>query len=434
MTKVSDWRGDDEFDAEWARPLGGNEPIDVGGSSSADLPHWTEAATGEVPEVFGDEASSTPPGPRFRMGDSDWAEDDLSTGEVLLDDSGAQPAGRAGRRRATAKPTRKEKRAARKATIVDPEVEVDSGYNAGYGQDDYDDFNSEPGALEGVQLSRDEYDRSDEPRGTADLGSRLVTALIVAAVALLAFVIGRTTTVLLVTVIVLACAFELYEALRRAGYHTATVIGLLGCGSIVLIAYNQGDAAFPLVAMLVVVFTFLWYLLEVVKARPTINISLTLMVFAWIGIMGAFAGLLLRPDPAGTGLLLGVVICAVGGDIGSYFVGRASGHTPLLPRVSPNKTLEGLIGGAVTSVVLGGIIGVVLHPWADKGILAGLALGLVVAIAAPIGDLSESLIKRELGVKDISSFLPGHGGFLDRFDAILFTLPVGYYLALQLFS
>ncbi|MSV41348.1 MAG: phosphatidate cytidylyltransferase, partial [Actinobacteria bacterium] len=196
----------------------------------------------------------------------------------------------------------------------------------------------------------------------------------------------------------------------------------------------EGDAAFPLVAMLVVVFTFLWYLLEVVKARPTINISLTLMVFAWIGIMGAFAGLLLRPDPAGTGLLLGVVICAVGGDIGSYFVGRASGHTPLLPRVSPNKTLEGLIGGAVTSIVLGGIIGVVLHPWADKGILAGLALGLVVAIAAPIGDLSESLIKRELGVKDISSFLPGHGGFLDRFDAILFTLPVGYYLALQLFS
>ena len=88
----------------------------------------------------------------------------------------------------------------------------------------------------------------------------------------------------------------------------------------------------------------------------------------------------------------------------------------------------------MTSIVLGGIIGVVLHPWADKGILAGLALGLVVAIAAPIGDLSESLIKRELGVKDISSFLPGHGGFLDRFDAILFTLPVGYYLALQLFS
>jgi phosphatidate cytidylyltransferase len=186
--------------------------------------------------------------------------------------------------------------------------------------------------------------------------------------------------------------------------------------------------------VLVVAFTFLWYLLEVVRARPTINIALTLMVFLWIGGFGGFAGVLLSNDPGGTGLLLGIVICAVGADVVAYFAGRAIGKTPLLPDVSPNKTVEGLVAGAVAAIVLGGIVGGALHPWADEGLAAGLALGLVVAITAPLGDLAESLIKRDLGLKDLGSFLPGHGGFLDRFDAILFTLPAGYYLALQVFS
>jgi len=128
------------------------------------------------------------------------------------------------------------------------------------------------------------------------------------------------------------------------------------------------------------------------------------------------------------------VVCVVGADVVAYFVGRAVGATPLLPHVSPNKTIEGLIGGAIAAVVLGGVVGVMLHPWADKGIVAGVGLGIVVAITAPLGDLAESLLKRDLGIKDMGSFLPGHGGFIDRFDAILFALPAAYYLALQIFS
>ena len=115
-------------------------------------------------------------------------------------------------------------------------------------------------------------------------------------------------------------------------------------------------------------------------------------------------------------------------------MGRAVGSTPLMPQVSPGKTMEGLIGGAIAAVVLGGVVGVMLHPWADKGVLAGIGLGIVVAITAPLGDLVESLVKRDLGVKDLGTFLPGHGGFIDRFDAILFALPAAYYLALQVFS
>ncbi len=75
-----------------------------------------------------------------------------------------------------------------------------------------------------------------------------------------------------------------------------------------------------------------------------------------------------------------------------------------------------------------------LHPWADQGVIAGIGLGIVVAVLSPLGDLAESLVKRDLGVKDMGTFLPGHGGFIDRFDAILLTLPAAYYLALQIFS
>jgi phosphatidate cytidylyltransferase len=204
--------------------------------------------------------------------------------------------------------------------------------------------------------------------------------------------------------------------------------------AIVPIAYNEGDSAFPLVAVLVVTFTFLWYLVEVVRARPSINVGLTLLPFAWVGFFGAFAGLLLAPDPGGTGLLLGVAIPAVACDVVGYFVGRSMGRTPLLQRVSPNKTVEGLVAGGVAAVVLGGVVGTVLHPWADYGVGAGIMLGLIVAVTVPIGDLIESLVKRDLGLKDFSTILPGHGGFLDRFDGILFALPFAFYWALHLFT
>jgi phosphatidate cytidylyltransferase len=128
-----------------------------------------------------------------------------------------------------------------------------------------------------------------------------------------------------------------------------------------------------------------------------------------------------------------VVICAVGCDVASYVGGRTFGRTPLLSRVSPNKTVEGFIAGAVASVALGGVVGSMLSPWSVKGIGAGIVLGMIVAITAPIGDLIESSIKRDLGVKDLGTFLPGHGGFLDRFDGVLFALPLAWYWAEHLF-
>jgi phosphatidate cytidylyltransferase len=286
------------------------------------------------------------------------------------------------------------------------------------------------GGLEGAPTGEEEV---PEELGGSEVGQRVITGVVMAIVAIACFAAGRPVAAFLITVIIGVCAFELFEAFRKAGYHTAVFIGLLGCVAIVPIAYNDGERAFPLVSFLVVTFAMLWYLFEVVRQRPTVNIALTVLVFAYIGILGGFAGLLVG-FPEGTGLLGGIVICAIGSDIVAYFAGRSFGHTPLMPNVSPHKTLEGLIAGAIAAVVLGGFVGALLHPWAAKGVGAGLALGFVVAVTAPIGDLVESMLKRDLRVKDLGGILPGHGGFLDRFDAMLFALPAAYYLALYIFT
>jgi phosphatidate cytidylyltransferase len=282
-------------------------------------------------------------------------------------------------------------------------------------------------------------DETDAPHGTAnprvtptrdDLPTRLITGAVLAAVALLAFVIGPAATAVLVTVIVAAAAFELFEGFRRAGFQPATLLGLLGSLSLVGIAYNHGERAFPLVSAVVVGFTLFWYLAKVTHARPMVNAAVTIFGFAYVGILGGFAGLLLV-FPDGVGMVVGLVLCAVSYDVAGYFVGSRMGHRPLMPDVSPNKTVEGLAGGMAASVVMGFLVGVAgLTPWNTLG--HALLLGVVVAVFAPLGDLVESMLKRDLGLKDFGTLLPGHGGVLDRFDAMLLCLPAVYYLVVAL--
>jgi phosphatidate cytidylyltransferase len=395
------------------------------------LPHWTEPPTGEVPTVVSGEQPATPPdeeldrwksatgqSPRYRVEDGDWAEGDFSSPELLKDDSLAVGALR-------------DHDAPDDDTVDDDddaafEAEVAARRRKGNGRRRQRRRTRPPGTLEDAEPAVP----ADAHGPPADLMTRVLTGVAIAVVALILLKLGTGPATLMVAVIVGAAAFELYEAFRRAGYHPATVIGLLGCISIVGIAYSEGLDAFPLVAILVVAFTMLWYMLEVVKARPIVNIAITLFGFGYIGIFGAFAGLLLSA-PDGTGLIIGLAACAIGYDVFGYFIGSQFGRKRMSPRLSPNKTWEGLFGGMVAAIVIGGIIGTTLAPW-DGKVTHGLALGLVVAILAPIGDLCESMIKRDLGVKDVGTLLPGHGGVLDRFDAILFCLPAVYYLAIQL--
>jgi phosphatidate cytidylyltransferase len=405
--------------AERPRP---QPPADASGP--VQLPHWTEPPTGEIPQVVSGEHPETSVGgedpdawatssgqtARYRMEASDWADASSSDPDVLRDDSAALGA-------------------LRERDVRDEDDGDDDIPDAGAARRRPARRRQQRADRRGP-LEEEEAPTTEPDRAPPDLITRVLTAVAIAVVALIMLKLGRGPATFLVAVIVGAAAFEMYEAFRRTGYHPATLLGLLACVSIVGIAYTRGLQAFPLVIVLLTAFTMLWYMAEVVRARPIVNIAITLFTFVYIGVFGAFAGLLLSASD-GTGLIIGLALCAIAYDVFGYFIGTQFGRSRMSPRLSPNKTWEGLIGGMVASVVLGAIVGKVLAPWNGK-ITHGLALGLVVAILAPIGDLCESMIKRDLGLKDLGSILPGHGGVLDRFDAMLFCLPAVYYLAIQL--
>jgi phosphatidate cytidylyltransferase len=127
----------------------------------------------------------------------------------------------------------------------------------------------------------------------------------------------------------------------------------------------------------------------------------------------------------GVAYLLGAAVVTVAYDVGGYAFGSWIGQHKLAPRISPNKTWEGLIGGSLSALVIAMAVVSHLHPW-DFGRAA--ALGVIVAVVAPVGDLVESMIKRDMNVKDMGTLLPAHGGVLDRVDALLFVLPATYIL------
>jgi phosphatidate cytidylyltransferase len=258
----------------------------------------------------------------------------------------------------------------------------------------------------------------------AGVGIGLVVA------ALVLFQIGTVATMVLVTAVLGVAAYEYFTATQRAGFDPLMPVGVTATVGAVLVAYNYGESALPLVIVLSVVVCLVWYLISAGGERPMANIGATLLGICWIGIFGAFAGLLLAGDPFGDhgiSYLLAAIVPTIGYDVGALFVGRSAGSRPL-SSASPNKTVEGLVGGMVVAVVGGLLLGS-FGPFPFDSAVEGLKIGLVVAIAAPLGDLSESLIKRDLGIKDMGTLLPGHGGVLDRFDALIFVLPAIWYLA-----
>jgi phosphatidate cytidylyltransferase len=144
----------------------------------------------------------------------------------------------------------------------------------------------------------------------------------------------------------------------------------------------------------------------------------------WIGVALAHA-VLLRDLPHGDGIVIDVLVGTFLADTGAYLGGRAFGATPLAPRISPNKTLEGLIFGVVVGTAAVWFAGL-YQDWLSG--TQALLLGLAVAVAGPLGDLFESYLKRDAGTKDTGRLFGAHGGALDRLDAVLFTAVAGYYV------
>jgi phosphatidate cytidylyltransferase len=279
---------------------------------------------------------------------------------------------------------------------------------------------------------------SSRPRPTASaavpvvpagLGTRVITAAgLIAAFFAVVLLLGRRGATALVAAVLLMAALEFYDSLRHRGFAPAIIPGAVACFAMPLVAFGTGETGMMLVLILTVLVTMLWSLFRVVRDRPVGNMSVTLLGVGYIGVLGGTAGLLLA-HPNGIGLLLGGLACTVASDVVAYFVGANLGKVPLAPEVSPNKTIEGVAGGffgsVITGVVAFGAVGVA--PW--NSVVIGAILGIVVGVLAPLGDLAESMIKRDLGIKDMGAILPGHGGFLDRIDAMLFVMPGVYFIA-----
>lgn len=196
-------------------------------------------------------------------------------------------------------------------------------------------------------------------------------------------------------------------------------------------AVKIGNIQMELLFALLLVLCFLTTLaLELFRGDPDqglINASVNLFGTVYIGFMFAYI-LLLRFIQDGFFYLLFAFIVTIANDSAAYFVGIKFGKHKLSPRISPKKSIEGSIGG-----IGGGIIGAVIMGLCfRKSLIPLVILGILVVIAGQFGDLVESIIKRNAGVKDSGNFLPGHGGILDRVDSLLFAAPVVYYFVIYI--
>jgi phosphatidate cytidylyltransferase len=244
--------------------------------------------------------------------------------------------------------------------------------------------------------------------------------------------------VALVTIVLGLAAVEFYDKVTEKGYRPAVIPGIATCVAAPLAAYWVGPEALPLVVAFGFMATAGGFIgARSVESGPMPNVSITTLGIVWIGVLGSFAALILRfstvpgSPPWGTDTLFLLALGVVANDIGALFVGSAAGRTPLRPWISPHKSVEGLLGGTVLTLVVLLVVGIaeLSDTWTTGDLLL---LALVISVMSPLGDLVESMFKRNLDVKDFCSLVRGHGGVLDRFDAFLFVLPAVYYLTLVL--
>ena len=217
---------------------------------------------------------------------------------------------------------------------------------------------------------------------------------------------------------------ELYTLMRRA--RPVDVAGFATLVALVLTALYGDRDQLPLVLALAFPLTFALAVARPRRDNVSWGVSATLFGALWIGLAFAHA-VLLRELPHGGGLVLDVLAATFLGDTAAYFAGRAFGSRPLAPLISPNKTIEGLLGGIVGGTAAFWFFGL-YQDWLSG--TDALLMGFLLSLVAPIGDLFESLLKRDLAAKDAGRLFGAHGGALDRLDAVFFTAVAGYYLAL----
>ena len=436
-------RDDDDF----GPPLFGDDatgelersgPLSFGPSDTGPLPHWTSPPTGELPSTL-----SIPHTPSEPTDDLDvwssftddapvWSDGPAPTGEVdgpaiaergeVFDDDLVDPSSPTARRG----PSR--------ITI---------------GTDPTDDRMGRP-----MPKSRGRSGRIDPSRGAQrparpaaapaarsgrDMPAAVAAGLIIAAAFIAALLWKPWAVLVIVVAVVVLAAVEFYDKVSEKGYRPATIAGIAASAALPLAAYWVGEQALPLVLVFAFAAACLTFVTSSgIESSPLPNAAITMLGVVWVGVLGSFAALIVSWSNGadtvnvGTDTLFLLALGVVANDVGALFIGSAAGRTPLRQWISPNKTVEGFLGGTIMTILAMVVVGVAdaSDTWNSTGDL--IILGVVVALATPLGDLTESMFKRNLDIKDFGSIIKGHGGVLDRFDGFLFVLPAVYYLTLVL--
>src|SRR3954447_4865754 len=261
--------------------------------------------------------------------------------------------------------------------------------------------------------------------GGSDLGNRVVVAIPALAFALAMVALGGTVFLVGIGVLGLICLHELFAMFERARpARLAGFVGFLG----LLAAASLGDRETILLAFVACLPVVFFVAANQAGGAGARGISVSVLGLAWIGLALAHA-VLLRDLDHGGALVFAILLGTFVGDTGAYLGGRAFGRRRLAPTISPNKTVEGLAIGVLLGTAAVWWAGL-SQEWLGGG--KGALLGLAVALAAPVGDLFESYLKRDANTKDTGRLFGAHGGALDRLDAILFTAVTGYYVWLAL--
>ena len=260
-------------------------------------------------------------------------------------------------------------------------------------------------------------------RSGRDLGAAIGVGLSLGAVILLSLLVWRPAFLAVLTAAVVVATIELVRALRKGRFRPPLVPVLAGALVMIAMAWSRGPTGLVAGFLLTVLAVLLWRLGEG-PAGYLRDAATGVLVALYVPLLAGFAALLLVPDDGAT-RVIAFIVTVVCSDVGGFAAGVLFGKHPMAPSISPKKSWEGM-AGSVAACMLAGVlmVGLALDgPW-----WGGLVFGAAIAVSATVGDLGESLIKRDLGIKDMGDLLPGHGGLMDRMDSLLPSAAVAYLL------